>query len=103
MACQIATKFLFFTFCYLRNVVKIVHVGFKILILQYISTHNNRNRNMSHSRGGQLVSEIGTGGHGGRNIIGDENQNWCSSKIPFHPHKTITSTIEPESQLNGII
>ena len=76
-------------------------VFFYISIFLYISTHNNnRNSNMPHYRGGRLVSEIGTGGHGGRNIIGDENQNWCSSKIPFHPHKTITSTIEPESQLN---
>ena len=55
---------------------------------------------MPRSSGDHLVYEIGTGGHGGRNIIGDENQNWWSSKIPFHPPKTITSTIEPESQLN---
>ena len=42
-----------------------------ISILLYILTRNkNRNRNMPRSRGGRLVSEIGTGGHEGRNILG---------------------------------
>ena len=33
----------------------------------------------------RLVSEIETGGQGGRNINGNENQNWWYSKIPFPP------------------
>jgi hypothetical protein len=42
---------------------------------------------MSHSRGGQLVSEIGTGGHGGRNKIGDDNQNGGPLKSHSIPPK----------------
>ena len=38
---------------------------------------------MRHSRFGRLFSEIGVGGKGGRNIVAGENQNWCSSKMPF--------------------
>ena len=50
--------------------------------------------------GGPLISEIGVGGKGGRNIVADENQNWWSSKMPVLEPTTITSTIETYSQLN---
>ena len=35
--------------------------------------------------GGRLVSEIGTGGHGGRNVISHENQNWWSLSSTSSP------------------
>ena len=31
---------------------------------------------MPRSSGGRLLAEIGVGGHGRRNIVNDENQNW---------------------------
>jgi len=49
---------------------------------------------MPHSSGSHLISEIGVGGQGGRNIASDENQNWWTSKMPSCPPTTTTSPIE---------
>jgi len=42
---------------------------------------------------GSLLAEIGVGGHGRRNIVNDENQNWWCPTIKQPPPATITSTI----------
>ena len=49
---------------------------------------------MTHSRGSRLVSQIGTGGHGRRNRIGDDNQSWkwLSPTAFSHPPPTIKAT-----------
>ena len=49
---------------------------------------------MPRSSGSRLISEIGVGGQGGRNIASDENQNWWTSKMPSCPPTTTTSPIE---------
>ena len=50
--------------------------------------------------GGRLVSEIGTGGHGGRNVISNENQNWWSlSSTSSPPLPTIKATKQQQKQL----
>ena len=40
---------------------------------------------MPRSSGGCLVYGIGAGGHGGRNVISDENQNWWSLSSTSSP------------------
>ena len=55
---------------------------------------------MPRSSGGHLVSEIGTGGHGGRNVISNENQNWWSlSSTSSPPLPTIKATKQQQKQL----
>jgi hypothetical protein len=53
---------------------------------------------MPRSSGGRLLAEIGVGGHGRRNIVNDENQNWWCPTIKQPPPATITSTIQPAFQ-----
>ena len=53
---------------------------------------------MPRSSGGRLLAEIGVGGHGRRNIVNDENQNWWCPTIKKPPPATITSTIQPAFQ-----
>ena len=48
---------------------------------------------MPRSSGSRLISEIGVGGQGGRNIASDENQNWWTSKMPSCPPTTTTSPL----------
>ena len=55
---------------------------------------------MPRSSGGRLVSEIGTAGHGGQNVICDENQNWWSlSSTSLPPLHTIKATKQQQKQL----
>ena len=44
---------------------------------------------MPRSSGGRLLAEIGVGGHGRRNIVNDENQNWWCPTIKHSPPATI--------------
>ena len=56
---------------------------------------------MPCSKGAHLVSEIGTGGHGGRNVIGDENQNWwslSSTSSPLSPLPTNKAIKQQQKQ-----
>ena len=49
---------------------------------------------MPRSSGGRLLAEIGVGGHGRRNIVNDENQNWWC-QVFFDPSHRIRILLRP--------